>query len=161
MKARKLFLLPFVVIASFLAILHSASAQNAPTPNASPSQMGMMSGMTPEQCRDMMKQKGMSDAFILRCKMLGSAAVPAFDPAAILALRSDLKLTDEQVAAFQAIADKATTEAKAKLTADQLAILQPIADSPQSMKQLCSEMMGKMHHDDSAHPMDMMMGCCQ
>jgi hypothetical protein len=110
----------------------------APTPQ-SMNMMGMMN-MSPEQCREMMKKMGMSDAMITRCQIMGTAQVSAYDPAAVLALRDEVKLTDDQVKELEAIATATQEQVKTKLTAEQLATLEPIAATPSSMAQICQSM---------------------
>jgi hypothetical protein len=99
--------------------------------------------MSPEQCREMMKKMGMSDAMMARCHIMGTAQISAYDPAAVLALRGELKLTDDQVKDLQAIAATTQDQVKSKLTAEQLASLQPIAATPSSMMQMCQSMHSK------------------
>ena len=99
-----------------------------------------MSNMSPEQCREMMKKMGMSDAMMTRCQIMGNAQISAYDPVAVLALRSELKLTDDQVKALEAIASTTQDQVKSKLTAEQLASLEPIAATPSSMVQMCQSM---------------------
>ena len=101
--------------------------------------MGMMN-MSPEQCREMMKKMGMSDAMITRCQIMGAARISAYDPAAVLALRDELKLNDDQVKELETIAATTQEQVKTKLTAEQLASLQPIAATPSSMMQMCQSM---------------------
>ena len=112
-----------------------------------------MSNMSPEQCREMMKKMGMSDAMMTRCQIMGNAQISAYDPAAVLALRSELKLTDDQVKALEAIASTTQDQVKSKLTAEQLASLEPIAATPSSMVQMCHS----MHTMSGKNMMGMMM----
>lgn len=123
-----------------LGTLLAQTDQPTPAPDAqSMNMMGMMN-MSPEQCREMMKKMGMSDAMITRCQIMGTAQVSAYNPAAVLALRDELKLTDDQVNELEAIATTAQEQVKTKLTVEQLAILEPIAATPSSMMQICQSM---------------------
>jgi hypothetical protein len=65
---------------------------------------------------------GMSDAMITRCQIIGTAEVSPYDPAAVLALRGELKLTDEQVKELEAIAATTQEQVRTKLTAEQLTL---------------------------------------
>jgi hypothetical protein len=125
------------------------------TPATDTQSMGMpgMMNMSPEQCREMMKKMGMSDAMITRCQIMGNAQVSAYDPAAVLALRGELKLTDDQVKDLEAIAATTQEQVKSKLTAEQLASLEPIATTPSSMVQMCQS----MHSMTGKNMMGMMM----
>jgi hypothetical protein len=120
-----------------LGSLVAQTDQQTPAPNTQ--SMNMMN-MSPEQCREMMKKMGMSDAMITRCQIMGNAQISAYDPPAVLALRSELKLTDDQVKDLEAIVATAQEQVKTKLTAEQLASLQPIAATPSSMMQMCQSM---------------------
>jgi hypothetical protein len=113
-----------------------------------------MMNMSPEQCREMMKKMGMSDAMITRCQIMGTAQISAYDPAAVLALRSELKLTDDQLKELETIVATAQKQVKAKLTAEQLASLQPIDATPSSMMQ-----MGQSMHSMTGKNITGMMMC--
>ncbi|CAN5748986.1 hypothetical protein BH09VER1_BH09VER1_11830 [soil metagenome] len=126
-----------------------------PAPNMQSMNMSDMMNMSPGQCRDMMKKMGMSDAMITRCQMMGTAQVSAYDPAAVLALRNDLKLTDDQVKQLEAISAATQEQVKAKLTEEQLAALKPIAATPASMMQ-----MGQSMHSMTGKNMTGMMMMC-
>jgi hypothetical protein len=52
---------------------------------------------------------------------MGTAQISAYDPTAVLALRSELKLTDDQVKELETIVATAQEQVKAKLTPEQLA----------------------------------------
>jgi hypothetical protein len=53
----------------------------------------------------------------------GNAQISAYDPAAVLALRGELKLTDDQVKNLEAIAATTQDQMKSRLIAEQLASL--------------------------------------
>jgi hypothetical protein len=129
-----------------------------PTPAPDTQSMDMpgmmdMSNMSPEQCRDMMKKMGMSDAMMTRCQIMGAAQVTAYDPAAVLALRDELKLTDDQVRSWKRSL-RQLGAGENKLTAEQLASLQPVAATPSSMTQMCQSM-----HSMTGKKMTGMMMC--
>jgi hypothetical protein len=143
MKMKTSLLAAGLAVSLGLGNLIAQTDKQTPPPNAqSMNMMGMMN-MSPEQCREMMKKMGMSDAMITRCQIMGTAQISAYDPAAVLALRSELKLTDDQVKELEAIVATAQEQVKAKLTPEQLASLQPIDATPSSMMQMCQSMPGK------------------
>ena len=128
MKTNHIVLLAYIAFNLGSNDLFAQAPAQKPSNAQSASMMGMMN-MSPEQCRDMMKKMGMSPAMMTRCQMMGSAQINAHDPAAVLALRSELGLTDAQVKDLEAIAAIMQDQVKAKLTAEQLAILAPIANT--------------------------------
>jgi hypothetical protein len=137
MKTKTALLAAGLAVSLGLGSLVAQTDQQTPAPNTQ--SMNMMN-MSPEQCREMMKKMGMSDAMITRCQIMGNAQISAYDPPAVLALRSELKLTDDQVKDLEAIVATAQEQVKTKLTAEQLASLQPIAATPSSMMQMCQSM---------------------
>ena len=137
MKTKTTLLAVGLAVLLGLGNLIAQTDQQTPAPNTQ--SMNMMN-MSPEQCREMMKKMGMSDAMITRCQIMGTAQISAYDPAAVLALRSELKLTDDQVKDLEAIVATTQEQVKTKLTAEQLASLQPIAATPSSMMQMCQSM---------------------
>ncbi len=151
MKTKTALLAAALAVSLLLSRLIAQTDQQTQTPNAQT--MGM-TNMSPEQCREMMKKMGMSDAMITRCQIMGSAQISAYDPAAVLAIRDELKLTDEQVKELETIAATTQEQVKAKLTAEQLASVQPIAVTPSSMMQMCQSM-----HSMTGEKMTGMMMC--
>ena len=89
MKTKTALLAAALAVSLLLSRLIAQTDQQTQTPNAQT--MGMMTNMSPEQCREMMKKMGMSDAMITRCQIMGSAQISAYDPAAVLAIRDELK----------------------------------------------------------------------
>ncbi len=75
-----------------------------------------------------------------RCQLMGNAQISAYDPAAVLAMSQELKLTPEQIKDLEAIVASSQEQVKAKLTAEQLAALQPIASTPNTMAGFCQSM---------------------
>jgi hypothetical protein len=151
MKTKTALLAAALAVSLLLSRLIAQTDQQTQTPKAQT--MGM-TNMSPEQCREMMKKMGMSDAMITRCQIMGSAQISAYDPAAVLAIRDELKLTDEQVRELETIAATTQEQVKAKLTAEQLASVQPIAATPSSMMQMCQSM-----HSMTGEKMTGMMMC--
>ena len=79
-----------------------------------------------------------------RCRMMMQTAINPGDPAAILAIKDDLKLTPEQVQKIQAIADEARKEAKGVLDEQQAKMLQAIPAKPETPMAMHQQMMQKM-----------------
>jgi hypothetical protein len=121
MKTKTSLLAVGLAVSLGLGDLIAQTDKQTPPPNTqSMSMMGMMN-MSPGQSREMMKKMGMSDAMITRCQIMGTAQISAYDPTAVLALRSELKLTDDQVKELEAIVATAQEQAKTKLTPEQIA----------------------------------------
>ena len=90
----------------------------------------------------------MPDEMKQRCRLMMQTAINPADPAAVLALKDDLKLTPDQVQKLQAIADKARQEAKAVMDEKQAKSLQAIPaapETPMAMHQHMMRMMQQMH----------------
>jgi len=92
----------------------------------------------------MMKNMGMSDAMMKRCRLMMSTPINPYDPAALLAVKGDLNLTDDQVAKLKSIMDKAREDAKNLLTDDQNKKLEEVAKRPDTMMEMCQQMMPMM-----------------
>ena len=91
-----------------------------------------------------MKQMGMSEGMQMRHKMCMSGKMGAYDPAGLMAIKDDLKLTDEQATRLQAISDKAQQDAKAVLTAEQQSKMQQVEGTPETAAGMHKEMSDKM-----------------
>ncbi|NIA08163.1 MAG: hypothetical protein GWP14_11115 [Actinobacteria bacterium] len=87
-----------------------------------------------------MAKMGMSKGMMTRCRMLMRTRIETNDPAGLLAIKDELKLTKEQVGKLQTIADKARKEAKALLSDEQKKKLEAVPETPGNMM----EMYGKM-----------------
>ena len=72
----------------------------------------------------------------------GLLVVSPTDPAAILAFKDQLKLTEAQTAQLEAINKEAQDKAVAVLTADQKTMLDAVPDSPQAMNEMRRQRMG-------------------
>ena len=90
------------------------------------------------------KMMNMPDDMKQRCRMMMQTTINPADPAAILAIKDDLKLTAEQVQKLQAIADKAQQEAKGVLDEQQAKTLQAIPAKPETPMAMHQQMMQKM-----------------
>ena len=69
MKTKTTLLAAALAVSLLLSRLIAQTDQQTPTPNTQT--MGMMN-MSPEQCREMMKKMGMSDAMMTRCQIMGT-----------------------------------------------------------------------------------------
>lgn len=105
-----------------------------------------------------MGPKGMSGPMMMRCRMMMGAAPLSTDPAAILALRSELGLTQEQVGKLQGIVEQARAEAWTMLTEEQKRKLAETPAGPTSMMQMCQQMMKQMSGGTGGPMMCPMMG---
>jgi len=115
---------------------------------------GQMQPMTDEemmkQHAEMMKKMGMSEEMMTRCKVIMSAKLDAGDPAVVLALKDDLKLSVEQTAKIEAVAAKAKLDTLAALTEEQKERLGALSSTPDTMISMCREMMQKMAQQKGA-----------
>jgi hypothetical protein len=115
------------------------------TPAAMPAdeKEGKVEGKEHEmKCKDMMKN--IPESMKMRCRMMMKMAVIPHDPAASLALKDDLKLTEDQVKRLEAIVAQAREQAEQVLTAEQKAQLQGLEKSPKTMMEIHKQMMEKM-----------------
>ena len=108
--------------------------------------MGMMNmmGMTHDQCMQMMKKAGMSPGMMMRCSMMGALQVDPYDPAAVLAMKTELGLTADQQEKLAAIQAEARDKAKAILTEAQQSDIKPMMDTPNTMPRMWQEWHSKM-----------------
>ena len=86
------------------------------------------------------KAMGMSDPMQMRRKMLMGMQVSTDDPSAILALKSDLNLTQDQVDKIQKIQDNARKCTRDILNDSQKQQLSSLEGTPQSMVSMCRQM---------------------
>jgi hypothetical protein len=109
-----------------------------------PSQPGMMQGdMKPGMMGGMEAMK-MSEPMKMRCGMMMNMEVTSHDPAALLALKDQLKLTEEQTKRLEAIVAQARQQAEQVLTDEQKTQVQPLEKLPTTMKEMHRQMMEKM-----------------
>lgn len=97
-----------------------------------------------EEGKKKCKEMGMSDAMMQRCELMRNVRVAPADPEALLAMKKNLMLTDEQVNKLKAIADKSRQDAELLLTAEQKDKLKALAATPETMMKLHEEMMPMM-----------------
>ncbi len=111
--------------------------------------------MPHDQCVQMMKSWGMGPGMMMRWSMMGSLQVDSYDPAALLALKTDLGLTAEQQEKLAAIQKEAQEKAKAILTETQQAQVKPLLDTPNTMMGMCQQWHAKMNKRSDSGT-----GCC-
>ena len=100
--------------------------------------------MSHDQCMQMMKQAGMSPGMIMRCSMMGTLQVDAYDPSALLAMKSELSLTADQQEKLDAIQKEAREKSKALLTEAQQNEVKPLLDTPNTMPGMWRQWHSKM-----------------
>lgn len=110
--------------------------------------------MSQQECVSMMKQMGMPDNMITRCRMFGQVRVEVYDPASVLTMKDELQLSAEQVTKLNDLISKSREEAKAVLTEDQKVKLQPLSSTPSTMQEMWEKMHAQMQ-DRDMHPMMM------
>ena len=93
------------------------------------------------EAADRLKKMGMSDAMMKRCQMMMKARVEPTDPGALLALKDELELSEEQVKKLEKIAEKARDRAKALLTETQQKKLEELPDKPDCCEGMQCKMM--------------------
>ena len=92
----------------------------------------------------MMQKMGMSPEEMKRCRMMMTMKDNAADPNAILALRKDLQLSNDQVELLQDIAAQARAKALLVLEDAQRAQVKNLPKEPATMKAMHNKMMAKM-----------------
>jgi hypothetical protein len=129
----------------------TAVAQDQPQPQSDvkqkadqPSQPGMMQRDTKPGMMGGMKGMKMSEPMKMRCGMMMNMEVTSHDPAALLALKDQLKLTEEQTKRLEAIVAQAQQQAEQVLTDEQKTQVQPLETLPATMKEMHKQMMEKM-----------------
>lgn len=146
----------FVALAVILlpGAAEKALGQGGPGQKADqPSRPGMMKGGMMGMKHGMMggmEGMKMSGPMKLRHQMMMNMEVTPQDPAALLALKDQLKLTDEQTNRLQAILAQARQQAGQVLTDQQKAQLQPLEKLPKTMTEMHNQMMEHMGHEKPA-----------
>ena len=85
---------------------------------------------------EMAQRMEMSGPAMLRCQIMMRLEVTPDDPAAILALKDELGLTDEQVGQLDTILAEAREKANAVLTPEQQEKLEGLDDTPSTMMEM-------------------------
>lgn len=111
--------------------------------------------MPHDQCMKMMKDCGMGPGMMMRWSMMGSLQVDSNDPAALLALKTELSLTADQQEKLAAIQKEAQEKAKAILTETQQAQVKPLLETPNTMMGMCQQWHAKMNKRSGSGT-----GCC-
>jgi len=94
--------------------------------------------------KEMLEKMGMTEGMMERCRMMMHARIDADCPQALLAMKTRLALTDEQVSQLRTIAEKSRTDSNSILTAGQRDILRKLAGTPNTMMKMHHEMMPMM-----------------
>jgi hypothetical protein len=110
------------------------------------SRPGMMKGGMRHGMMGGMEGMKMSEPMKMRHQMMMNMEVTPQDPAALLALKDQLQLSDEQTSRLQAILTQARQQAGQVLTEQQTAQLRPLEKLPKTMMQ----MMEHMDHEQPA-----------
>ncbi len=98
-----------------------------------------------EQAEDgMMKMMKMSPGMKTHCRMMMNMEVKPTDPAALLALKDKLELTEEQIDRLEKIREQAREQTEGLLTAEQKKQLEPLQKMPGTCMAMHQEMMQKM-----------------
>jgi hypothetical protein len=95
---------------------------------------------TPGKAMSMQMPPGMK----MRCQMMMNMRVRPNDPAAVLALRDQLDLTDQQVIQLHQLIAQAREKTEGLLTAEQKKKLEPLADLPETGREMHERMMQHM-----------------
>lgn len=132
-----------IVSLAALGLLSAFAIGQTPATDKPAAHPGMHAGHKMSGDMKAMKDK-MPPEMMMRCQMFMNTAVTPSDPAAILALKDQLKLTDAQVTQLEAINKAAQDKAAAVLTADQTKTLAAMPKTPQTMKEMHEQMMGQM-----------------
>ena len=99
-----------------------------------------------------MKKQGAPRCTMMRCRMMMTAQMQPTDPAALLAIKDELQLSDEQTAKLVTIVEKARKEAQAVLIESQQQKVQALGDTPRTMMQMCRKMRGAMRGQKGIGP---------
>lgn len=152
-----------LVLAAVAVVGMAGAYVLAQTPAPDAPMGGDMKGMTDMKAKMSPDMKAMmekmSPEMKLRCKMLMNTTVIPSDPAAILALKGQLKLTDAQTTQLEAINKEAQVKAAAVLTADQQKVLDTLPKTPQTMMDMHEQMMGQMQKTMGGKMGEQMMSC--
>ena len=87
--------------------------------------------------------------------MMMTAQMQPTDPAALLAIKDELQLSDEQTAKLVTIVEKARKEAQAVLIESQQQKVQALGDTPSTMMQMCRKVRGAMRGQKGIGPCPM------
>ena len=147
MKTRTILTVAGLVMSISMAGLVARAQQSGGNQNTS--MMDMM-GMTYDQCLQLMKEAGMSPGMMMRTSMMGALEVDPYDPAAVLAMKSELNLTADQQEKIDAIQKDAREKTRAVLTEAQQNELKPLFDTPYTMPGMWRQWHSKMSNQSRA-----------
>jgi len=94
--------------------------------------------------KEMLEKMGMTEGMMERCRMMMHARIETDSPEALLAMKTRLTLTDEQVGKLNAIAEKSRKDSEILLMPQQKELLQKMAGTPDTMMKMHHEMMPMM-----------------
>lgn len=148
------------LVLAAVVLVGLASAYVLAQPGAMGSDMKGMTDMQEKMSPDMKTMMAkMSPEMKMRCNMLMNTTVIPNDPAAILALKAQLKLTEAQTTQLEAINKEAQVKAAAVLTIDQQKTLDALPKTPQTMMDMHEQMMGQMQKMMGGKMGEQMMNC--
>lgn len=87
---------------------------------------------------------GMPESMWLRCRMFLQMKVNPTNPAALVAVKDQLGLSQEQIDRLQQILKRSEEEARAVLTPEQQQKLAPLANLPNNCREMHRQMMQRM-----------------
>ena len=140
------YILGFVVVSALALTVQAQAVDSATTRPAGPG-MGMKDRQMGMGKMGMGKMMNMPAEMQQRCRMMMQTAISPGDPAAILAIKDDLKLTPEQIQKLQVIADEARKQTKDVLDEQQVKVLQAIPAKPETPMAMHQQMMKNMPAD--------------
>lgn len=86
----------------------------------------------------------MSKGMRMRCRVMMQMRIRPNDPAAVLALKEQLDLSDGQVKKLETIMDQARDKTESILTSEQQKKLEPLAGMPETSMEMHRQMMERM-----------------
>ena len=133
---------------------HEESSASFEAPKEKPAEKPMakkaMVGKCP-CCEAMMQMgkggagpEGMDESMAARCGMMMRARLSPMDPAAVLALKDKLKLTDEQVGKLEQLIRSTRRAVEGLLTEEQRQKASELPETPRTMMEMHQHMMRKM-----------------
>ena len=147
----------FTVVAVLVitaGILMSSAAWTAVGQTSTPSQgieepaagtdQPYQSGVMPDDTKESTEAVKISEPMKMCCGMMMKMEVTSQDPAALLALKDQLKLTEEQVKQLEAIVTQSRLQAGQLLTDQQKTQLEPLEKLPTTMVEMHRKMIEKM-----------------
>lgn len=148
-------------LASCLLLTSELAWAQAPAttpPAEQKAEMPTMSEMM-EHMKEMKDKMKLPPECMTSCCMMMCMEVKADDPAALLALKEQLKLTPAQLDQLKKIGQQAREDAGKVLTPEQKKVIEPIAKKACTMMEIHHDMMHKMGHKMGEHEKGPAMVC--